>query len=141
MSRVSRPVSIGGNADATLAAVASLVAAHKEQELAFEEARTIMNMQQDEITALKAGREDDHTQFEILKIDCATHKLRIEELSQIGEQKDARISALQRQVGLAEQKDVRISALEDEVRLLKEEMKEDDEVFQKLLNSRKRVRV
>jgi uncharacterized coiled-coil protein SlyX len=128
-----RPVIPAGDEDATLTAVSNLVAAHKEQKLALEEARTHMNGLQDEINALKTGREDfdvlkasrDNldTQVEMLKIGCATHVRRIEEMGRVGAEKD-----------------VRIERLEDEVRQLKEKMEQDEAGLEEYLRSRKRPR-
>ncbi|KAJ7854645.1 hypothetical protein B0H13DRAFT_2578808 [Mycena leptocephala] len=77
-----RPVIPAGDEDAALIAVSNLVTSHKEQKLALE-ARALHERLQDEINALKTGREDfdvlkasrDNldTQVEVLKINCATH--------------------------------------------------------------------
>ncbi|KAJ6458351.1 hypothetical protein C8R47DRAFT_1059787 [Mycena vitilis] len=86
------------NEDAALTAITTLVAAHKERKLALEEARVIMKNLQDQIDALRRHRDDADTQVDVLKIDCATHKLRIEELGRASAEKDAQILALQNKV-------------------------------------------
>ncbi|KAJ7466048.1 hypothetical protein FB451DRAFT_1561304 [Mycena latifolia] len=83
------------DADATLASVATLVANYKDQQAALAEATAIMSSQQAEIDRFKAGQDDLSVQMEVLKIDCATHQRRIEELARAGEAKDTTIAALQ----------------------------------------------
>ncbi|KAJ7277408.1 hypothetical protein C8J57DRAFT_1223156 [Mycena rebaudengoi] len=83
------------DADDALASISAIVTHYKDLQAALDDAAENMNTLREEITLGKTEFKSLETQLEVLKIDCATHERRVDELNGICGDREAKIVALE----------------------------------------------